>query len=562
MIVNRIRSYRNMCSMYNLKRNWFFPISAGAFFCMNFTATKTAVIAIILAFVFSVFVAAASKPIIDYFKMNGKLTFISVISAFGISIGVMDAFTYQCLSSERFNAFFMQKHYYQTLFSIGRISCCIVSIPFVCFFLVIFWAKVSRFIQGNHEILSLSKTEMFIYPALFLLLCVYVIYAYSNSVAFYDTRKYGFLYNTIYTSDSTAHFKPSVYLWPVHEHNDLRQPLFAVFAAPFMGIPYLVSRFFSLPIQAIIINCVQIAMLTIANLLIAKAMKVKPAYRICFMLLSFCMYSNLLFSVMLEQYIVAYFWLSVVVYSVCCCTQKEDINVLAAGGTMLPSFAMALFALNEKSKRCIQSWLQYIFRIAMEFLLLLIAFCKFDIILNTLSTMRTLSGFMGKEVPFTNRFMQFTDFIRGCFIAPKASIKEYLHQNIQLTLQNHAVWALQPVTNINFLGVGILFIAFLSTVLHRKNKACIVSGGWVLISVVVLLIAGWGTAENGLILYTLYFGWAYLVLLFQFVITICEKTKLCPAVFLICAFACIAMLIYNIPEIGALLQFAFKYYPV
>ena len=151
---------------------------------------------------------------------------------------------------------------------------------------------------------------------------------------------------------------------------------------------------------------------------------------------------------------------------------------------------------------------------------------------------------------------------RSCFTAPEAGAEEAMHLNVQLTMQNHAVWSAKPVTGICIAGIVILCVALLSTVMHRKDKACAVAGFWMLLSIAVLVIAGWGTAENGLILYTLYFGWAYLVLLFRLAVTVCEKLKAGFAVPVISAIACLIMLVYNIPAVQQLFQFVFRYYPV
>ena len=558
MISERIKGLRSMCSFRNLRKNWFFPVAAAAFFCLNFKASKETAAAIAIAFLASIAVAACSGPLLDYLKENRRLTAFSLISSVGICIGVLDSFTFQCLLSEKFKDLLNRKSYYLTLFHVGRIACCAASVLFVCFFLILFWKRMLAFVRRNRELLSLTKTEIAVYSGLFLLSCIYVIYAYSNSMAFYDTRKYGFIYNTIYTSDSAAHFQPSAYLWPAHEHNDLRQPLFAVFAAPFMGIPYLLGCFFSTPVRAIVINCAQVAMLLAANLMIVKSMRIKPMYRICFMVLSLCMYSNLLFSVMMEQYIVAYFWLAAAVFAVCCGDRNENIQMLAAGGTMLPSFAMLL--LNDHKD--IRSWLRSVIKTVLEFVFLLAVFCKSDIFLTLFSTVKSLTGFTGKSVPFADRLYQFSDFIRSCFAAPEAGVEEAMHLNVQLTVQNHAVWSAKPVTGICVAGVVILCLALLSAVMHRKNKACAAAGFWMLLSIAVLVIAGWGTAENGLILYTLYFGWAYLALLFQLAVTVCEKLKAGIAVPVISAIACLIMLVYNIPAVQQLFLFAFRYYPV
>ena len=78
---------------------------------------------------------------------------------------------------------------------------------------------------------------------------------------------------------------------------------------------------------------------------------------------------------------------------------------------------------------------------------------------------------------------------------------------------------------------------------------------------VILLLLGWGTSENGLILYGLYFGWAILMLLFQLIEKLGETLKLnilLPLVSLLCA---VILLYWNVPSILEMVQFAIQYYP-
>ena len=81
-------------------------------------------------------------------------------------------------------------------------------------------------------------------------------------------------------------------------------------------------------------------------------------------------------------------------------------------------------------------------------------------------------------------------------------------------------------------------------------------------SVFMLLIFGWGTQENGLILYALYFGWAFFVLLFQLLEKIESKLNapfLTPIVTII---AVSILLMVNIPGMMEMVHFAVQYYPV
>ena len=118
------------------------------------------------------------------------------------------------------------------------------------------------------------------------------------------------------------------------------------------------------------------------------------------------------------------------------------------------------------------------------------------------------------------------------------------------------------MTSINFIGIVILVLVIVSAILNKDKKSSLLSAGWIVFSVFMLLGLGWGTKENGLILYALYFGWAFLVLLFQLVEKIEYKLNvkfLVPVFGIGCA---IALAVVNIPAIMEMVNFAITYFPV
>ena len=60
-------------------------------------------------------------------------------------------------------------------------------------------------------------------------------------------------------------------------------------------------------------------------------------------------------------------------------------------------------------------------------------------------------------------------------------------------------------SDVNILGIIILILVLVSAIYNRHKYSSMLSIGWVGFSVIMLLGLGWGTVENGLILYALYF---------------------------------------------------------
>ena len=400
---------------------------------------------------------------------------------------------------------------------------------------------------------NISWKEWTIYTFLIVVSICFMTFSFFQSQAFYGTE---LSYDIIYTSDSPSLVKGNVYLALTHTENDLRQPLFAVFAAPFVGIPYLFGKLLgvSASVQAMLVNMVQVIMLFAANFMLAKMMKLNPVKRVCFMILTSCTYTHLLFTLMMEQYIIAYFWLILCIYLISENRRPDRITLWGAGGTLLTSMVLLPFMSDKNPIKNFREWFADMVKFGLEFVAVMLVFCRFDVIFNLTSRIAFLGGFTGKNLTLTEKLYQYISFISSCFIAPDAGVNT--------TAVDHISWQLSPVTSINFIGIVILVLVIVSAILNKDKKSSLLSAGWIVFSVFMLLGLGWGTKENGLILYALYFGWAFLVLLFQLVEKIEDKLNvkfLVPVFGIGCA---IALAVVNIPAIMEMVNFAITYFPV
>lgn len=535
----------------NLKRNWYIPISAMAFFCLTMDNTLGYCVGLLIAFMVMVLVASQIPSVSNIVKQHSLTErILCLLCAIGISLGNQTHFYEETVKltvkiglPEVFNKLFLLVSYFGSL--------CAICFIFVC--LLVLWAEMKCIISETGLTDNVNWKECIVYGFLLVASIGFVVASFTQSQAFYGTE---LSYDIIYTSDSPDLVKGNVYMALTHSENDLRQPLFAVFAAPFVGIPYLLSRLFgaSSTVQAILVNSAQILMLFAANFMLAKMLKLDSGKRICFMALTSCTYTHLLFTVMMEQYIVAYFWLVFCMYLIAEKQQPDRIALWGAGGTLLTSMILLPFMSTKSPIRDFKAWFMDMVKCGLEFVALMLVFCRFDVIFNLMSKITQLSGFTGKSVTFMDKIYQYTEFIGSCFVAPNA--------DVNTTAVDHISWQLNTATGINFAGVLILVLVLFSAFWNRDKKSSLLAVGWVGFSVVMLLGLGWGTKENGLILYALYFGWAFLVLLFQLVEKIESKLNvryLIP-IFTVCAVA--SLLIINIPAIMEMVNFAITYYPV
>lgn len=528
----------------NLQKNWFLPVTALAFFSLTLTRELYNIGSLVVTVI--MFVLAALLSDRDLLAVCRHAAPWYHILAGGTAL---------CLSIQ------MAPPFYAYWFGAGRRGLCYtmaaaaVGFVFVYLCTVLLWLELVQIAQRTGLLRGISRGEWILYAVLFLLSLLFVTVAFSRSQAFYGTEHE---VDIIYISDSPYLVKNNVYLNLYHTENDIRQPLFAVFSAPFLAVPKLLARMLGATpaVEAMLLDYVQVAMLLAANFMLARMMELDRGARACFMVLGCCTYMYMLFIVMMEQYIVACFWLVLCLYTICKEGRPARLALWGAGGTLLSSLALLLFSPRKKPWQSFGGWLTGVLRGGLEFLAVMLAFKRLDIILSLKAKLgyllRSFGG--GAAVSLTDKVLQYTAFCAECFFAPETFV--------QAIADDGGIWRQAPVTQIQWAGVAIFVLAIVGAFLCWDKKICRLSAFWIALSLAVLVGFGWGTRENGLILYTLYFGWAYMVLLFQMVVKITDRLRLRKVFYAIAVLAAAAMVAVNVPSMKALIDFAVQYYPV
>ena len=542
-----LRELIDRISTRNIRQNLLLIFASFAFMGLNLQRDPQKIIALPVALLFIVlFFSQISGISVKLRKVPAGIKAYSAFSAAGTCFYATQSFigrTVNALASRQTTL----------ILTILAVAAALLSVAAV-------YALTSLLLDHVNQVLrplfrELTRMEIVVCALITAALMGYAVYAFASSRAFWDS---GASYEVIYTSDSPSMIEPNVFLWLYHPENDLRQPLFAVFSAPLIAPAYLLALPFSglsRMITPLLMNLFQIALLVTANLMLTGLLRLDRRSRICFMLITAVTYSTLLFSVMIEQYIIAYFWLAFAAYSYTA-KGKSLIAVSAAGGTLLTSLAsMPLAYQADTDGKGIRPFLEKMIRAATGFLTMFFAFGRLDTLLGFSKKAGILASFAGGG-SLTGRINQYLSFITSCFAAPDAAADTvtYGYPSWQLTGQN--------ILNTDYVGLILLLLCALSFIIHRKERAVRIAGAWAGFSMLLLLIVGWGAPENGMILYTLYFGWAFLVLLFRLVEGLAAKTKLS---FLTPLVSCtiVALLGWlNLCGIGKLLAFAITNYPV
>ena len=189
-----------------------------------------------------------------------------------------------------------------------------------------------------------------------------------------------------------------------------------------------------------------------------------------------------------------------------------------------------------------------------DFILLLLLSDRFHVLWNSVKNLNVLIKFTGEKLGLISRVLQYINYVSSCFFAPAAVVKQLK--------EGYSSWQLSEATSVNYLGIILFVISVIGFIVTRRAKISQIAFGWLCFSIAVLVLAGWGTSENGLILYALYFGWPFPVLIFNLLKAVEYKTKTTWITPVATVISGVILLIVNIPGMIDLVKFAISEYPV
>lgn len=546
----------------NLRHNWYFPLSALAFFWPQvqwLVEPEIWHVSLTISFIFALAAASQFSDLWNETRTQGWLVQVwTLLSTCGILLRGQ-RYAYDALTMDAdFQALVAGSPANMARFV--SVALALAAFLFVYICLCWFWRRLGTMLCESGVFSQLRRWEWLLYGLLTLgmILCMTRIFLATS--AFYTSDPSG--YDIIYTADSGALVNNMGYLFLTFPENDLRQPLFAIFAAPFIGAPYFLGQILQLSLssQAILLGAVQIVMLVLANLLLTRLLNLSPLERACLMLLTSFTYAQMLALLMMEQYIVAYFWLCLTLALI---AQRritggykpDHLALYGAGSTLLTSLFWAPLCSAHSPFSAFRKWFADMVKCGFGFLALLLAFGRYDVLATLVDKIESLGKFTGKAVPLDERLYQFSAFIHDIFFAPAASAGLTGTAPMQ-----HISWMLEPVESLSIPGLVIFALVIFSVIVNRRSRSARMAICWVLFSVVLLVGLGWGTKENGLILYALYFGWAYALLLFQLLRALTQKLGATWLLILFSLILTFFLAAINIPGILEIVRFGLEYF--
>ncbi|ACS99109.1 hypothetical protein [Paenibacillus sp. JDR-2] len=417
----------------------------------------------------------------------------------------------------------------------------------LCWFLPKFYATAKELITG----LDRLERRYWIIASIIMAVAILIIYNLTN--VFYgahDAAGKIIPYDVVYTADSIDQVESNAFLNIGTYENDIRQPLFGLYAAPFALIAMILSKvlFFIPNSYPIMMQIIHVFVMQFAMILLARMMKLQSMDKVFFLLFMSFSYPFLLFMLNIEQYIFAVFWLILFIYSYLFQWGRRDFFFIGAVGSLVTTGI--LFPLLSQARK-LKEWIKDMAVNAFKFLAAATLFGQLPVILETHTEYKGLMAFSGAEVTTLDKWYQYVNFFASCFVWPSAGEDR--------TTFEHASYQLRLVDSLNILGVIILVLAVIGFLLHYKDRFAQICMFWLAFSFVILFAVGWGTKENGLILYSFYYSWALFALIFKLANRLLARVQ--PLKFGVYGLLLGVMAVINLIGIYDLIDFGIRNYP-
>jgi len=477
---------------------------------------------------------------------------------YAFSVGEKDIFTVMALIGSIIwlrcdLEFFLSKSLVFNIIHIDRIL--YVRIMALILFVVAFYGAfvlinslVRTVADGIRYFIKTSDKIEIVYLILWSVLCAVVVFAvYSSTVVFYSPGKY----NLLYTFDSNSIYNANSFMLIGQKENDIRQSLFGFFALPVSIPSYFLSIIF--PFQyayAYFVQVLQDVLIGVGFILIVRLIGLKKGRKIVALCSFSVMSSTWIFSLLIEQYIILVFWLIVSVYCISNKIGNREFCAVAAVGTA-PTNALALIW-EIKNQKSLKDFVVYGVRSFAKYIMVMICLGQTGLVLSSYNNVASLMNYSG-NIDLVNRLKQYLFFVRSCFIGPASTVTEWD------AWEGGPVLRMNEVLGYSRVGIILLILIFACWLISNKGVYSNICLTWVVFSLVLMVGMGYCAATNDMFLFSYYFGWSFASLLLIGMDKIIKKKYVFESIVLT---GILVMLIYNIPYLIRVLDFAITYYPL
>lgn len=332
----------------------------------------------------------------------------------------------------------------------------------------------------------------------------------------------------IFVSDSALLIDGDTFCNNTSSANDVRQPLFAIFALPFAMFSHAMAALLCLTlpgvfvykyVYSIAIAFWQIGAFAIIGLLLRRIVKTftDESFSWAVAFLYSVTWSTVIFALTVEQY--AFSLLALIIFIAYCVLvrqeqtdetqQQETLNysllAMAAIGTITTSLIPVVYFTIATAKK-FKSFVNQTIEIIAVGLGSVIVFSKFGLLFNLNQRVEALSAYAdmdSSQLGPVSKLQQYLHFVYSTYFSPAVFYKhgvvlEVLPQDIPITIYGGAV-----------ILTAACFLGFLLFYKNRFVQCCAL---WIGFGFFLMGVMGWGSRENGMALYASYFAWAYIPL--------------------------------------------------
>lgn len=555
-----------------LSNRWtkfYFALSAAAFVGMQTSSIDDKVIVmvlnILLAFVLAVFMEYKYKIVDKAFEVKSKkyalislpIAIYAVIEIMQYFIRRFDRFLFETIK----NSLVVEQH---SLFSAQQIKLVpyifsaiagIVAL-FVVFLLV--YAIVSR-IKGFATMVwrSTERLERIYLVATMSIFGVLIALTYNLSPIFWgdDTLPWKGI-NIIFDLDIGYNLSYDVQFY--FQTGNIRKLFYPLINFPFALVAHALGKMlFFIPLAYIFfLQLFHVGLMISGGILLTRMCNISGLSKKYFLAIYTFSYPFLVFSLTLERYVLPTFCMILLMY-VCLHAPKAKFAVaLAAAGTLTTSLVVFPFVVYKKSNRKIKTWFCNFFKLGGCFVAICIFCGMLSYIYNPIqSVIHDLNDHAG-GIRTEQKALQFINFVGSIFVQPETAL---IYRTDRNDGKDFIAYALASPVSVNWIGILLIVLAIAGFIFNKKLRFAQMSFLWVVFAFFVLFAVGWQTRGNEMFLSSLYFGWAFFVLVFLFFEKLLEKQKVLKysaysAIFIV-------MAVININGIIDLIQFGIQYYP-
>ena len=387
----------------------------------------------------------------------------------------------------------------------------------------------------------------------FLFILITVSYSLTN-IFYYPVSIYGDVgeYNALLNSDTCAFIVGDEFVIINAQQNDVRNILFGVVNMPFGLMARLLSNlFFFVPhAYPYFLALVMGALLLAGIVMLGKIIEKKGLPKLPFMLAMLFSFPTLFNLLNIEQYSLSVFWIMILLYSYIFRRTDRLLCYIGATGSICTT-GILLPLILEPGEKKIAGTVRVLLHAMLTAACVFVVFGFLSYFAHSL--LNEISNWVGSNsVSLGARLLQFFNAVSSFFVMPRMRIVSYYICDI--------AYDTAPVQSLNIAGCALFAMAVLGFVLDRKDSYARICASWVLLSVFVMVIVGWGAPQSCMPLYGPYFSWAYISLVYielnALLSRLPDKTRSVIQYAL-----AIGLFAINIYKMSDIFSFALTYYP-